>query len=146
MIGASQSELHINHTYEKIAWPYMCVYVLACMYVVIRRPRALHACACVQSDTVNDYQCWPHASSKCSSPNWGKKEGLFEAQADPRGDYKEVGDPFVATTWPRLHIIWSLSLMYCSFTRALTQSMHPSHTRVKTLDSTLHWQPRNISL
>ena len=42
LIGVSRSELHINHAYEKIA----CTYV--CTYVVIRRPRTLHACACMQ--------------------------------------------------------------------------------------------------
>ena len=49
LIGASRSEPHTNHSYEKIAVPmYVCLFV--CMYVVaIRRPRVHHAlCACAR--------------------------------------------------------------------------------------------------
>ena len=42
IIGASLSEPHTNHCYEKIA-----VLMYVCMYVAIRRPRVYSACAYV---------------------------------------------------------------------------------------------------
>ena len=44
IIGASQSETHINHTYKKFACTYVCIYVCiyVSMYVAICRPRVQH--------------------------------------------------------------------------------------------------------
>ena len=50
-IGASRSEPHINHSYEKNRCTYVCMYV--CMCVAIRRPRVYYAvCVCAYRNSV----------------------------------------------------------------------------------------------
>ena len=144
IIGASRSEPHINHSYEKIAVHlYVCIYV--CMYVrtyvrCMQRYVIHVVIAHARNRCGKDRQHWLHVNSKCSSPrpttmdSWRK--GSFSADLEEtrkrRGrESIHKGSVFLQQLdyvyYPcqrcgKVCSLWQLA-------QALTQSMYASHTR-----------------